>query len=190
MNGRGDMSNMTVCDIEADISKIMEGFASGKRLIPSSLSLLKVSLIIPVISVIISFLSVLALYISYGQNGYIDFVLSDGWIVIIPTAAIGLFFSFMAYSNLIMYMSVPEEIRRSSKILSHLRSVVSRTVTIFLSIMLISALIAGFYSRAAFLIPLLEFLLIFAVNIVVGSEINRMGAGFAIEKMSAFIKKI
>lgn len=189
------MSNLTVDKIDADIAGLMNGFGFDSRPIPSLFSLLRLSLFIPLLSAFFSLISILSIYLFYKGSdssfgGYFSYLLSDGWIVVIPTVVIGLFFSFMTYNSLIMYMSVPKELRDKSVILGHLKKVACRTASAFLLLMLLTALLSGTYSRLAFAIPLLELVMFFAINLVVGSEINRLGAGLALEKISNLIKKI
>jgi len=71
-----------------------------------------------------------------------------------------------------------------------LRRISKRTVCVFLLLMLVSTILSVFKSWAALAVPALEFALLFAINMVVGAEINRLGAGLALEKISTLIKKI
>jgi len=89
-----------------------------------------------------------------------------------------------------MYMAVPEDARRKSILLSHLKKIAQRTVMIFLTLMVIATVCSSVINWLAFGIPLLLFILLFAVNLVVGAEINRLGAGIALEKISKLINKI
>ncbi|KAF6653080.1 hypothetical protein HFD91_21095 [Enterobacteriaceae bacterium EKM102V] len=189
------MSNLTMAKIDADISMLMESLSSKHRLIPSSLKLLKLSLFVPTLALIAAFMSDVIGYVSlFGSQssleGYSLYFLSDGWAVVIPTLIIGVIFAFMTYNNLMLYMAVPSEARRNSLILSHLRRISKRTVCVFLLLMLVSTILSVFKSWAALAVPALEFALLFAINMIVGAEINRLGAGLALEKISTLIKKI
>ncbi|MES4615579.1 hypothetical protein V2154_23825 [Ewingella sp. CoE-038-23] len=191
------MSNFTRAEVDADIAMLTNKFSSGIRIIPSNSDLFKKCFFIPVIAFFLSCVSTLVFYfvssIKYKyaySDGYINFLTSEGWVVIVPTVIVGVLFAFMTYNNLIMYMAVPEDIRRKSVILSHLRKLVKRTVALFLILMVFSALLSGLIPWLAFAIPALLFALLFAISLVVGSEINRLGAGLALEKISNLIKKI
>lgn len=189
------MNNLTSEKIDADIGILLDGFSLNKRHIPSPLTLLRLSMVIPLISICLSLLSMLIIYISdeyveHSVIGYINYLFSDGWIVVLPTMGISAFFSFMTYNNLAMYKAVPKSLRENSLLIGHLKAVAKRTVALFLSLMLLASLFSGHYSRAAFAIPLLEFVMFFGVNLVIGSEINRLGAGAVLEKISNLIKKI
>jgi len=191
------MSNFTRAEVDADIAMLTNKFSSGIRIIPSNSDLFKKCFFIPAIAFFLSCVSTLVFYfvssIKYKyaySDGYINFLTSEGWVVLVPTLIVGVLFAFMTYNNLIMYMAVPEDIRRKSVILSHLRKLVKRTVALFLILMVSSALLSGLIPWLAFAIPALLFALLFAISLVVGSEINRLGAGLALEKISNLIKKI
>lgn len=189
------MNTITVAEVNADVSMLMGSFNTEARAIPSSASLFKVSAVVPSIAVLLSILSNVLGYISLYKgesslSGFYDDFLSDGWAVIVPTVIVGLLFSFMTYNNLMMYMAVPDTARRRSVILSHLKKIVKRTVKLFLALMIIATVFSSMINWLAFAIPLLLFILLFAVNLVVGAEINRLGAGIALEKISKLINKI
>ncbi|MEG3126671.1 hypothetical protein SC171_16640 [Pantoea cypripedii] len=191
------MSNFTKADIDADIAMLTDKISAGGRIIPSNSDLLKKCFFIPVVSIFLSLISTWVLYFidslkySYiSSEGYANYLVSEGWVVLVPTAIIGLLFSFMAYNNLIMYLTLSEELRKKSLILNHLRKVVQKTVVFFLVIMILSAILSGFVSWLAFGVPAAELALFFIVNLVVGMEMNRLGAGLALEKISNLIKNI
>jgi len=189
------MENLTVAKINADISMITDGFSSGDRVIPSPAKLLKASVLVPAIAVVLSFLSILTVYVSvYGSEislaGYWEYLISEGWAVILPTALVGVFFSFMIYGNLVVYLTVPKGVRAKSILFSHIRKLAQRTVAIFIILMIFAALLAGLKPWLAFGVPALEVALLFVLNLVIGAEVNRLGVGLLIEKLSTLIKSI
>lgn len=189
------MTNLTMADVDTDVSMLMGSFRSNERHIPSLGRLLKISASIPLLAISLSILSDINGYLSLYHlrasfSGYYYYFLSDGFAVVVPTVLIGLLFLFMTYNNLMIYMAMPEDVRRKSVILSHIRKIVKRTVTLFLVLMILSALLSGLTPWFAFAIPALLLALLFAVNLVVSSEINRLGAGLALDKISKLIKKI
>ncbi|KGT92355.1 hypothetical protein [Enterobacter cancerogenus] len=191
------MSQFTKAEIDADMAMLTEKIASGGTVIASSTDLLKKSFFIPALSILLSLVNTWTFYyinsLTYKyaySEGYIDFLMSDGWVVLIPTVVIGVLFSFMAYNNLLIYLTIPDEVRKTSLVVGHLEKIVFRTVIFFLGLMLISVILSSFISWFAFGVPILEFALFFVVNLIVGMEINRLGAGLALEKISSLIKKI
>lgn len=188
------MANLTTAQVNADITMLTNGFSSGERIIPSNSSLIKTSFFIPAISVFLSLLSTVSVYLpgsaSKSMEGYFEFLVSDGWIVVLPTAIVGMLFALMTYNNMIMYMSIPKHVRETSLILSHLKKIAKKTIILFLVLMCVSTVLAGFNSWFAFGVTALEVVFFFTINIAIGAEINRLGAGLALEKISSIIKKI
>jgi len=189
------MANLTMADVDNDVSMLMGSFRSNERHIPSFVRLLKTRASVPLLAITLSILSDINGYLSLYQkqasiSGYYYYFLSDGFAVVVPTIVVGLLFSFMTYNNLMMYMAVPQDVRNKSVILSHIKKIVKRTVTLFLVLMIFSASLAGLTPWFSIAIPALLFVLLFAVNLVVSSEINRLGAGLVLEKISNLIKKI
>ncbi|MFD3227291.1 hypothetical protein [Rahnella aceris] len=189
------MKGFIASDISADLSMLMDGFSTDKRIVPSATISLKLSAVIPVASLIMSFTSALIVYFA-GYNpeltlqAFIDYFLNDGWVFVAPTLIVGILFTLMSYNNLIVYLAIPESIRRRSVVMTHLRKVTKRTIGFFLILMLVATFLSGYSTWFAFSITGLLFSLLFIVNIIVGSEINRLGAGLAIEKISKLVKKI
>ncbi|KHE00988.1 hypothetical protein NL54_13120 [Pantoea stewartii] len=188
------MANLTTAQVNADITMLTNGFSSDERVIPSNSSLIKTSFFVPALSVFLSLLSTVSVYLPGSApksiEGYFEFLLSDGWIVVLPTAIVGMLFALMAYNNMIMYMTIPQHVRQSSLILSHLKNIAKKTIIFFLVLMCVSTVLAGFYSWFAFGVTALEVVLFFTINIAIGAEVNRLGAGVALEKISNIIKKI
>ncbi|MBN7124694.1 hypothetical protein BSU01_23780 [Erwinia billingiae] len=189
------MKNFTVAEVEDDLSMIMDNFNSRERYIPSSKYLLKASGLIPLVSILLSFISNIFSYMSVysataSLEGFFYDFMTDGWVVVLPTAVIGMFFTFITYNNVLIFMSVPEGVRRKSVVLNHLASVTRRIVILFLMLMLFSAFLSTISPRYSFAIPALELVLLFFVNFIISAEVNRLGAGLALEKISKLINKI
>ena len=134
------MGNLTVEKLEADVNFLINSLDSSKRLIPSPSELLKKTSSIPLIAVALSFFSTVVFYFSSAWNektvaGYMHFFGTEGWVVVVPTAIIGLFFILLTYSKVTMYLTLPEDVRTESIILQHLCKVTSRTAFIFIFLM-------------------------------------------------------
>ncbi|MBK5017675.1 hypothetical protein [Pantoea sp. S62] len=191
------MSQFTKAEIDADMAMLTEKLASGHTVIACASDLLKKSFFIPALSILLSLVNTWTFYyinsLKYKyaySEGYIDFLTTDGLLVVIPTVIVGVIFSIMAYNNLLLYLAIPDDVRKKSLLFSHLRKIVFRTIAFFLAFMFLSVILSSFISWFAFGVPVLEFALLFVVNLVVGMEINRLGAGLALEKISSLIKKI
>jgi hypothetical protein len=189
------MGNFTVEQVEADVNYLMDSLDSNKRLIPSPSVLLKKASSIPLLSVALSFISTAVFYFSAAWNektitGYMHFLATEGWAVVVPTAIIGLFFVLLTYNKLLMYLTLPKDVRNKSIILQHLHKVTSRTITLFIFLMVCSVLLAAMSPWFSFAIPALLLIMMFAMGIAIGSEVSRLGSGMALEKISNLIKKI
>lgn len=181
--------------ISSDISFLVDGISSLKSEIPSIGKTLKASLLVPVCTFLGSLFSSICYYYSdkyrhTTYNGLLDYFLSDGWIFVAPTLIVGFVFFAMSYNNLLLYLSIPKSVRDDSLILLHLKRIVLKVIYFFLFLIGSLALCSSFFHLALYLIPALEFALIFVVNMIVGMEINRLGVGSVLNKMAGIIKKI
>lgn len=188
------MSNLTAAQVDADVNYLINSLEVNKRLIPSASFLLKKSSFIPLLAIVLSFLSDVVFYVSsewseVTVSGFFHFFMTEGWVVTVPTAIVGVFFVLFTYSKLMMYMTVPESVRNKSLILNHLRKVTSRVVKFFMFLMACSVILSALSPWFTFAIPGLLFALIFAVGFTIGAEINRFGTGLALEKISSLIQK-
>ena len=189
------MGNLTVEQVEADVNYLMDSLDSNKRLIPSPSVLLKKTSFIPILSVVLSFISTVVFYFSADWNektiaGFIHFLATEGWAVVVPTTIIGLFFVLLTYNKLLMYLTLPEDVRSKSIILQHLHRVTRTTISLFICLMVGSVVLATISPWFSFAIPALLLIMMFALGIVIGSEVSRLGSGIALEKISQLIKKI
>ena len=189
------MGNLTVERVEADVNYLIDSLSSNKRLIPSSSELLKKTSSIPLFAVFLSLLSTVVFYFTSAWNeksfaAYAHFFKSEGWVVVVPTAIIGLFFVLFSYSKIMMYMTLPQDVRNKSIVLQHIHKVTSKIIFLFIFLMMCSVVLAAISPWFTFAIPALLLLMMFAMGIIIGSEINRLGSGIALEKISNLIKKI
>lgn len=182
-------------NIMSDISSLMDGVSSIKAEIPPVGKVLKASLLLPAFTFIASILSSISYYYSnkYSHlryNGLSDYFFSDGWVFVAPTLVVGFVFFVMAYNNVLLYMSVPKLLRDGSIILLHIKGIALKAAFLFLALIGMLTLSSSFFHFALYLIPAIEFIFIFIVNMVIGMEINRLGVGFVLEKLTSAIKKI
>lgn len=189
------MANLTTAQVEADVDLLMDCLGAKYREIPSAASLLKRSSALPLFAVVLSVLSNLVFYYSFYKedatiSGFLSFFVSEGWYLIAITAGIGLFVFFMVYNNQLTYLSLPSNVRNKSLIVSHVSKIVRKSVVAFCSLMIVSSLLSGISVWFALAVPALLLALFVVTSILVSAEINRLGAGMALEKISSLIKKI
>ena len=184
-----------VSEINSDANKLLESLSLSNREIPSYSEVLKGCLFFPLISIFCCILSNASISASFVVDGnffitFRDELLSDGWFVFIPTAVIGFIVFILSYNNVVFFLSIPKAAREESIIISHLMRVFKRVTLIFVMLSLLSAFFSGLYPRLSFAIPAIEFIYFFVVSFFVASELNRLGAGFLLNKVSGIIKKI
>lgn len=189
------MSELTSSAVKKDLSDVLKYFELNSMGIAPHGSLIRLSLIVPMFSISFSVLSVIVVYLSnYGldgrEGGVFRYFMTDGWALVLPTFITALFFSLMAYNNLMLYLSIPLEVKRSSIVITHLKNVVKRMVISFFIALFIFSLLSWVSPWFAVAIPVMQLVFLFVVNIVVSSEINRLGIGLALEKFSTLINKI
>lgn len=189
------MSNLTAADVDEDVTMLIDSFSVQQRSIPTPGMLMSRSVAIPVFSLIFSLISTAIFYMSTDKDtasvsGFFDFFMSEGWYLVAATIVVGVLFSLMAYSNLLTYMAVPEEARKKSLIIRHLKNVTRKTVIFFCSLIIVSCILSGLSPWFTIAIPALTLTLFIVVNAVIGMEINRLGIGLVMDKLSALVKKI
>jgi len=189
------MTNLTAAQVEADVDRLMGSLGANQREIPSATSLMKRSSALPLFSAALSILSTLIFYLSFNREdtsmeGFLNFFVSEGWYLLAITVGIGLFVFLMTYNNQLTYLSLPSSIRNESLIVSHLGKIVRKSVITFCLLMIMSCLLSGISVWFAIAVPALLLALFVITSILVSAEINRLGAGLALEKISNLIKKI
>lgn len=190
------MSELSVKDVNADLSLLVDRFINSDRMIPSFSEIAKRGLFVPFISVVLSLISVVLFYFTLMAErtislpGFRDFFMEEGWYPIAATLFTGFCFFVMSYTNLMLYVAIPNDARNKSIVIRHLKGIIKKTVSCFIVLVSLSAFLTAFEPVFAFVIPGLMFMFVFVINIVVSAEINRLGMGFAIEKIGKLIKKI
>lgn len=189
------MKGLLATEVNADLTMLMDGFSIQNRIVPSASASLKLSMVIPLAAVLLSFISASVIYFTGYKpvltlDGFAEYFLTDGWVFIVPTLVVGSVFTLMAYNNLLLYLAIPESFRENSLVVKHLSKLAKRTVSFFMILMMISTLLSFYSTWFAFAVTGLLFALLFTINLVVGAEINRLGAGIAIDKISKLVSKI
>ncbi|MGP9437891.1 hypothetical protein EEAAV_27335 (plasmid) [Rahnella aceris] len=189
------MGNLTAAQIEADVNFLINGLNANHRQIPSAMELMKRSAAIPFFTVLLSILSTVIFYASFDKDdasikGFVSFLLSEGWYLLAITTVVGLLVFLMTYNNQLTYMSLPLEVRNNSLLVSHLTRIVRKLIITFCTLMIVSSLLSGLSAWFAIALPVLLLSLFIVSSILVSFEINRLGAGLALEKISQLIKNI
>lgn len=189
------MANLTAAQVEADVDLLMGCLGANHREIPLASSLMKRSSVLPLFATVLSVLSTVIFYVSFYKeeaslDGFTHFFASDGWYLTAITAGIGLFVFMMTYNNQLTYLSLPAHVRGKSLIVGHIGQIVRKSFITFSSLMILSCLFSGISVWFAVAVPALLLTFFIVTSILVSAEINRLGAGLALEKISNLIKKI
>jgi len=189
------MANLTAAQVEADVDLLMGCLGANHREIPLASSLMKRSSMLPLFATVLSVLSTIVFYVSFYKEEaslaeFMHFFTSEGWYLSAITAGIGLFVFMMTYINQLTYLSLPSHVRKESLIVGHIGKIVKKSIATFCSLMILSCLLSGVSVWFAVAVPALLLAFFVVTSILVSAEINRLGAGLALEKISSLLKKI
>lgn len=182
--------------IKEDVTMVLNSFNAVNRTVPSIKQILKISAAIPMIAISLSIINVIWFFtfysesLSFGREYYLSEILGGFLYVTIPTFVIGMLLFVMLYNNAILYLSIPEKAREESLLISHIRSVVKRISIGFITLNVFFILFSGVAPILVYATPLSTFLLLFTFGLVVSAEINRLGIGPVMVKLSELVKKI
>lgn len=191
----GEVKYITMMEVNEDIQSLIINMSRAGRRLPSVAQLLRLGIKIPFFTMLCSLAGLSVIYISkpsyQGDTlGFFSFIFFEGWIVHVLCVALGAIFFLMSYFSLNTYLSIPEECFSKSIVLKHLKNTARKTVYFFMALMIASVFMTLISPRFVFLIPTLQIVMFFIVNIVISFEINRLGAGIFMEKLADIIKKI
>ncbi|MEA9392707.1 hypothetical protein SJI19_19565 [Acerihabitans sp. TG2] len=190
------MSELSVRGVNEDLSLLVNSLSDSDKLIPSFVEIAKRSMVIPCFSIALSFIGVVNFYLSLMAERAISlsnfrvFFWEEGWYPVAASVVVGLLFFIMSYTNLTLYMTIPSDIRNKSLVMKHIRGLIKKTILIFISLICLVTVFTGVVPALTFAVPGITFVFLFAINIVVSVEVNRLGMGPMMEKISKLIKKI
>lgn len=180
-------------DVKKEIADIISGIGSDERPVPSTKEAFKIVAIYPalmLLTVILMWFVFYAIMVLSGDNAgqKLSFYFEaaqlimgyGGWISIGVTTVIAIFFILMNYSTALVYLSIPEDVRWRSKILTSMKSTVKKTsLILWMSATLLS--FVGVWSDWMILlvgsIPAVLFISIFIINGYLGIQSARYGLG-------------
>lgn len=182
--------------IKEDVTMILNSFNTADRTAPSIKQILKISIFIPLIAISLSIINVICFFtfnsksLKFGVEHYLSEIFGGLLYATLPTVVVGLLLFVMIYNNAILYLSIPEGVREQSLLIGHIRNVVKRILMGFVTINVIFILLSGMAPILVFATPLTTFLLLFTFGLVVSAEINRLGMGPVMDKLSGLVKKV
>lgn len=174
---------LTNDDVKKDILSITAQLGNGNQGITNPLTALKLSSIYTLPCTALH--AVITLFI-YGTISNSSVVLW-GFLIL---AGFSLVITLTQYSNALMYLAIPEAVRRDSVILNRIKKVYLCTVLISITVNVLAAMLFLFTREYLLAIPIV-FVLGFIFNqVVLNAEIARYGIGTLLQKTAALIKKI
>jgi len=180
-------------DAKKEIAEIISGIESDERPISSSKEAFKIVAIYPtmmLVTVILMWFVFYAMMVLTGDNTgqkltfYIEavqLIMGDGgWISLGLTFFIAIFFTLINYSTALIYLSIPEDIRCRSKIITSMKSTVKKTSLALWGVATMLSLIGIFSDWMILLvgsIPAVLIISIFVINGYLGIQGARYGLG-------------
>lgn len=180
-------------EAKKEIAEIIAGIGSDERPVSSSKEAFKIVAIYPVmmvLTVILMWFIFYAMMVLTGDNTgqKISFYFEaaqlimgyGGWISVGATIVIAVFFMLINYSTVLIYLSIPEDIRRRSKIIASMRSMIKKMcLTLWVGATLLSfvGILSHWMILMAVSVPAVMFISIFIVNGYIGMQSARYGLG-------------
>jgi hypothetical protein len=190
---------ITQNDINNDIKILSDSIADMNRPLVSSGKALKLALFWPGICMLGYAVAVVWMIVTFvpvhdlvGNTMYLLDIggLGGNLFVAAIGALFALGFGLGFYGPALMYLTIPEDIRNKSIIITRLKRLAKKVWTFFLMCHFALALFSCFYRDAIYgMIPLV-FLSFFITQGIISAEIARYGVAPAMEKMVSLVRKI
>ena len=180
-------------DAKKEIAEIISGISGDERPVSSPKQAFQLVAIYPAMMLLTVTLMWFAFYVSVIQAGdnsgvglrfYLEaaqLVMGyGGWISLGVTTVVAIFFILINYSSVLVYLSIPEDIRNRSIIITSIRSTVKKmALVIWGSATLLSlvGIITDWGILLAGSVPALLFISIFVTNGYLGLQSARYGLG-------------
>ena len=192
-------------DAKKEIADIIAGIGSDERPVPSPKEAFKIVAIYPVMMVTTVILLWFAFYAvmvftgdNEGQNLKFYFEAAQlvmgygGWISVGVTFVSAMIFILINYSTALIYLSIPEDVRNRSKIITSIKSRVGNmSLTLWGGATLLS--FVGMFSNWMILlaasVPVALFISIFVINGYLGIQSARYGLGTLMSTANKVISK-
>lgn len=180
-------------DAKKEIAEIISGISSDDRPVSSPKEAFKLVAIYPLMMILTAVLVWFAFYAmmvftedNTGQNAKFYFEAAQlimgygGWFSLGTTIIVALFFILINYSTALIYLSIPENIRKRSIIIASIKSAVKKTSLVLWGTATLLSLVGIFSDWTILLagsIPFVLFMSIFAINGYLGIQSARYGLG-------------
>ena len=174
---------LTNDDVKKDIVTITERLGDGAHTIANPLTALNLSSIYTLPCTVLHAAITIFIYATISNSS----VVLWGFLII---ASFSFVVTLTQYTNALMYLAIPESVRRESIILSRIKKVYLRTVLMSITANILTVLLFFFTREYLLAIPIV-FIAGFLLNqVVLNTEITRYGIGALLHKTATLIKRI
>ncbi|EJG2388479.1 hypothetical protein AM391_RS21305 [Kluyvera ascorbata] len=174
---------LTHDDVKNDIRKVMDKLGSGSLKIANPLQAFKLSALYTLPCTILHALTTLYIYMVISSSATVIY----GFLIILLCSML---LTVIQYSNALMYLSIPDDVRRESIIIKKVKKTYLRVVSFTVIVNAVAALVFFITKHYLIAIPVC-FIVGFIINqVTLSAEISRYGIGVLIEKATGLMKKI
>lgn len=181
-------------DINNDMKILSDSISDMNRPLVSPGKALKLALFWPGVCVLGYAVAVILMVVNFVPSHDFGMFSISGLIGNLFVAAIGVLFALGGglgfYGPALMYLTIPEDVRKKSIIIDRLKKILIKACVFFLVCNFALALFACFYRDAIYGMPVLVFLSFFITQSIISAEIARYGVAPAMEKMVSLARKI
>ncbi len=187
---------MTYDDIDNDLLLISDLLDNRSKKIPSAAKVWGYAGFIPGVCVALNFLTAVGIFIkSHGINEVVsdnflsfitDYLLSFGG----ATLVIGIFMMLFIYPNTLLYLSVSDELKEKSVIVSKIVKKIRFFIFLLFAINVIAMVVGFINPYAIFVTPISLVCFLFITMIALSTETARYGLIPMMNKLSAVVRKI
>lgn len=190
---------LTQNDINNDIKMLSDSVVDIHRPLVPPGKALKLALLWPGICVLSYTVAVIWMIVTFvpSPDAYgdpISLLSGDGLGGNLIAAAFGTVFAFGFgfgfYGPALMYLTIPEDVRTKSIIITRIKRIVTKVWGFFLVCHFALVLFSCFYRDAIYGMPVLVMLSFFVTQGIISAEIARYGVAPAMEKMVSLARKI
>jgi hypothetical protein len=180
-------------DAKKEIAEIISGISGDERPVTSPKQAFQIVAIYPAMMLLTVTMIWFAFYVSVIQAGDnsglgLKFYLEaaqlvmgyGGWISLGVTTVVAIFFILINYSSVLIYLSIPEDIRNRSIIITSIRSTVKKMALVLWGSAILLSIVGIIFDWGILLagsVPAVLFVSIFVTNGYLGIQSARYGLG-------------
>ncbi len=174
---------LTHDDVKNDIRKVMDKLGNGSLKLANPLQAFKLSALYTLPCTVLYALTTLYIYMVISNSATVIY----GFLIMLLCSML---LTVIQYSNTLMYLSMPDDVRRESIVINKIKKTYLRVVSLTVIVNIVATLVFFLTKQYLIAIPVC-FIAGFVLNqVVLSAEISRYGIGVLIEKTSGLMKRI